>query len=134
MFSAGTVCVCVYLVECFLQVRCVCVCTWLSVFCRYGVCVYLVECFLQVRCVCVCTWLSVFCRYGVSHSLGKVSVCRMGQKKLPLSTECSFDVLPAVNILLTAVHHTDITYIHTHTHTHTQRLKTLRIHKRFVNV
>ena len=56
---------------------------------------YLVESFLKVRC---------------PHSFCHVSVSRMGQEEFPLGCQSGTDVLPAVNVLLTAVHYADISY------------------------
>lgn len=56
---------------------------------------YLVEGFLQMRC---------------THAVSQVSVCRMRQEELPLCSQSRFNVLPSFNILLTAVHHPDITW------------------------
>lgn len=46
---------------------------------------------------------------GGSHALGKVSVGRVGQEELPLGLQRRRDVLPAVNVFLTAVDHADVT-------------------------
>lgn len=56
---------------------------------------HLVENFLQVRC---------------SHTVGQVSVCRMWQEELPLSSHSSSDVFPPINVFLTAVHHPDVAW------------------------
>lgn len=66
-------------------------------------------------CVCMCIirclshliegLLQVWC----AHAFCNVSVCRMGQEELPLSSQSSTDVFLPVNVLLTAVHHPDVT-------------------------
>lgn len=55
---------------------------------------HLIECLLQV---------------GSAHALCNVSVCRMGQEELPLSSQSSANVFLPINVLLTAIHHADVT-------------------------
>lgn len=51
-----------------------------------------------------------FLEVGSAHTVGQVSVCRMGEKELPLSSHSCIDVLPAIYVLLAPVHHTDVTW------------------------
>lgn len=81
---------CSVTIHIYVHLVCVCLC----------VRVYLVECFLQVWC---------------SHPLSHVSVCRVRQKELPLCCQSSADVLPAIDVLLTPVHHANVAYTQTHT-------------------
>lgn len=57
-------------------------------------CCYLVEDFLQV---------------GGSHAVGQVSVRWVRQEELPLSLQRRSDVFLPVDVLLTAIHHPDVT-------------------------
>ena len=45
-----------------------------------------------------------------AHALGYVAVGRVRQEELPLGGESHADVLPSVNVLLTTVHHPDVTW------------------------
>lgn len=64
-------------------------------------------------CVCVTRCVShliegllqVWC----AHAFCNVSVCRVGQEKLPLSSQSSGDVFLPIDVLLTAVDHPDVT-------------------------
>lgn len=59
-----------------------------------AVCVHLVEEFLQV---------------GGAHAVSHVSVRRVRQEELPLSLQSCCDVFPPIDVLLTAVHHPNVT-------------------------
>lgn len=60
----------------------------------------------MIRCVShlVERLLQVWC----AHAFCNVSVCRVRQEELPLSSQSSTDVFLPVDVLLTAVHHADV--------------------------
>ena len=51
-----------------------------------------------------------FLEVGGAHTVGQVSVRRMGEEELSLSSHGSVDVLPAIDVLLAPVHHADVTW------------------------
>lgn len=50
-----------------------------------------------------------FLQEGGSHAISHVSVGWMGEKKLSLCSQSCLDVLLAIYVLLTSVHHTNVT-------------------------
>lgn len=46
---------------------------------------------------------------GGAHAVGQVSIGRVRQEELSLSLQSRRDVFPPINVLLTAVHHPDVT-------------------------
>lgn len=50
-----------------------------------------------------------FLEVGSAHTVSQVSVCRVREKELPLSSHGSIDVLLAIYVFLAPVHHADVT-------------------------
>lgn len=69
--------------------------------------ILLYVCVNMIRCVSdlIERLLQVWC----AHAFCNVSVCRMGQEELPLSSQSSSNVFLPINVLLTAVDHSDVT-------------------------
>lgn len=51
-----------------------------------------------------------FLEVGSSHAVSQVSVCRVGEKELPLGSHCSINVLLSIYVLLASIHHTNVTW------------------------
>lgn len=52
-----------------------------------------------------------FLEVGRAHAFSQVSVSRVGEEELPLSSNSSINILLSIDVLLASVNHTDVTWM-----------------------